>query len=75
MTDGRWRLMNSAPKDGTDILTFGAVKEEDHKRFKVTAAFVVLRYQNNVWCDAMHNEWVDMTHWRPLKAPTTMADV
>jgi hypothetical protein len=63
MKASEWQLIESAPRDGTEILAFEY------------PSIMVMRFERNKWeqADAQNSEWdtdeQSPTHWMPLPKP------
>jgi hypothetical protein len=56
-----WQLIETAPKDGTAILSWDG-------QFRVVIAWST-RDKGWFLCDDERGDWADVTHWMPLPAP------
>lgn len=66
-----WRPIETAPKDGTQILVYGIYRDELFNKDTKPSVHVVL-YQYDLWeitGGCIYQSWVDATHWQPLPKP------
>jgi hypothetical protein len=62
-TDDRWRTIDSAPRDGTKILSYDTEGNIEVIRWST---------RDEKWFCPHHNDkgfWHGVTHWMPLLAP------
>lgn len=60
-----WQLIEIAPKDGTEILSFGPDPRQ-------TMAVIAWSTRDKEWflCDGHERpDWIGVTHWMPLPPP------
>lgn len=55
-----WQPIETAPKDGTWILTWTQGIHHD------CSPYLVLRWNKGEWCYEAGHDWYDPTHWTPL---------
>lgn len=73
-----WRPIETAPKDGAEILMFGS--QRDHDMLKRSKPLAFTGYWDNIdesWCSVSsfwHGPFYDPTHWQPLPAPPEPQD-
>lgn len=67
MTDTGWQPIETAPKDGTEVLTFGPLKDGSGFYYECQAY-----YHKGAW-PRWPVEWManclTPTHWQPLPSP------
>lgn len=70
----QWQPIETAPKDGTEILLFDPDNSDDHNGGVAQGYFSMK--------DGGRNEWVSMvfktckpTHWMPLPSPPEQSDL
>ena len=65
-----WRLMESAPKDGTEILAAIQVQKTDERNWWERHVIAFDEDLGEISGDYEHGwSWNDYTHWRPLPTP------
>ena len=63
----QWQPIETAPKDGTDILCY----ERGHPKIPEDNGFMaVAHWSNGTWSEDVSG-WVEPTHWMPLPEPPT----
>jgi len=79
----QWQPIETAPKDGTDVLLFGMCEWCDYGSRKDKPRTIVGYYREDDglcgsnWFSSTHNPYEDTvhaTHWMPLPEPPHSAD-
>lgn len=63
----QWQPIETAPKDGTEIVLYGACYPE-HSRSRYAKDANVGWFSSGEWKTRVYGETCDATHWMPLPA-------
>ena len=67
-----WRDIDSAPKDGSNVLLWCPRPKTELPPFQITGYWdTEINYDGHQWVSTTHDNIYQPTHWKPLTPPET----